>query len=100
LILWQKDDDHIQIVLWNNGEGFDVSIASDGIQHFELTWGQFKAIKKLVKELDAEGVEAFRPVQSECEDVIRKISEKDRTLLLEKYKDEMQKLEKNIEKNA
>ena len=43
-----KDDDFIEVVLWNNGEGFDVSCAE---QCFGLTWGQFKALKKLVKEL-------------------------------------------------
>ena len=44
-----KDDEFIEVALWHNGEGFDACIAD---QHFELTWGQFKALKKLVKELD------------------------------------------------
>lgn len=44
-----KEDDFIEVTLWHNGEGFDACTAD---QHFELTWGQFKALKKLIKELD------------------------------------------------
>jgi hypothetical protein len=47
-----KDDDFIEVVLWNNGEGFDAHISGVEAQHFSISWGQFKAIKKLVKELD------------------------------------------------
>lgn len=47
-----KPDDFIEVSLWNNGEGFDVHLSSHGEQCFQLTWGEFKAIKKLVKELD------------------------------------------------
>ena len=47
-----KVDDFIEVSLWHNGEGFDVTLNSNGDQRFSLTWGQFKAIKKLVKELD------------------------------------------------
>jgi hypothetical protein len=47
-----KPDDFIEVSLWNNGEGFDVNLNSNGEQRFCLTWGQFKALKKLVKELD------------------------------------------------
>ena len=47
-----KAEDFIEVSLWHNGEGFDVTISSHGDQRFCLTWGQFKAIKKLVKELD------------------------------------------------
>lgn len=45
-------DDFIEVSLWHNSEGFDAHLSSHGDQHFQLTWGQFKALKKLVKELD------------------------------------------------
>jgi hypothetical protein len=47
-----KPDAFIEVALWHNGEGFDVTISSQGDQSFKLTWGEFKALKKLVKELD------------------------------------------------
>ena len=42
----------IEVSLWHNSEGFDVHLSSHGHQSFKLTWGEFKALKKLVKELD------------------------------------------------
>lgn len=45
-------DAFIEVSLWHNGEGFDVTINSHGEQRLCLTWGQFKAVKKLIKELD------------------------------------------------
>ena len=47
-----KPDDFIEVSLWRNGEGFDAHLSSNGDQSIRLTWGQFKALKKLVKELD------------------------------------------------
>lgn len=47
-----KDNDFIEVSLWHNTEGFDVHHSSCGEQHFQLTWGQYKALKKLIKELD------------------------------------------------
>lgn len=47
-----KSDDFIEVSLWHNGEGFDAHLSSNGEQTIRLTWGEFKAIKKLVKELD------------------------------------------------
>jgi hypothetical protein len=47
-----KPDAFIEVSLWHNGEGFDVHLSSHGDQSFKLTWGEFKALKKLVKELD------------------------------------------------
>jgi hypothetical protein len=49
-----KPDDFIEVVLWNNGEGFDAHLSSSGEQTIKLSWGEFKALKKLVKELDGE----------------------------------------------
>lgn len=47
-----KFDDFIEVSLWHNGEGFDAHLSSHGEQTIKLTWGEFKALKKLVKELD------------------------------------------------
>jgi hypothetical protein len=46
------DHDFIEITEWANGEGFDVEITSKLSQRFQLTWGEFKALKKLVKSLE------------------------------------------------
>jgi len=45
-------DAFIEVSLWHNGEGFDVSLSGHGDQSFKLTWGEYKALKKLIKELD------------------------------------------------
>ena len=47
-----KEDDFMEVSLWNNGDGFDAHLSAHGDQSFKLTWGEFKALKKLVKELD------------------------------------------------
>ncbi len=47
-----KPDDFIEVSLWRNVEGFDAHLSSHGDQAIRLTWGEFKALKKLVKELD------------------------------------------------
>jgi len=50
-----KDDesDFIEVTEWSNHEGFDVHISA-GVErkHFQLTYGQFDALKKIIKELD------------------------------------------------
>ena len=52
-----KPDDFIEISLWRNGEGFSVYLNSNGEVCFDLTWGQFKALKKLLKKLTKESFE-------------------------------------------
>jgi len=47
-----KEDDFIEITEWYNGEGFDVTINSFGNFNFQLTWGQYKALRKLIKKLE------------------------------------------------
>jgi len=47
-----KPGGFIEVALWHNCEGFDVHINSYSEQSFRLTWGEFKALKKLIKELD------------------------------------------------
>ena len=46
-----KENDFLEVTQWINGEGFDVTISSHGEQMFQLTWGEFKALKKAVKFL-------------------------------------------------
>lgn len=47
-----NEGDFIEITEWYNGEGFDVDIVGKLPVRFQLTWGEFKALKKLVKKLD------------------------------------------------
>lgn len=47
-----KENDYIEVTEWFNGEGFDVNVFSFGEQRFHMTWGQFKVLKKMVKQLD------------------------------------------------
>jgi hypothetical protein len=47
-----KPDDFIEVSLWHNGEGFDAHVSSHAEQAIRLSWGEFKALKKLIKELD------------------------------------------------
>jgi hypothetical protein len=47
-----KPDDFIEVSLWHNGEGFDVHLSTHAEQSIKLSWGEFKALKTLVKELD------------------------------------------------
>jgi len=47
-----KPGTFMEVSLWHNSEGFDVHLNSYGQQSFGLTWGEFKALKKLIKELD------------------------------------------------
>lgn len=43
----------IEVTEWTNKEGFDVHIHnSQGIVDFRLTYGEFKALKKLVKKFN------------------------------------------------
>ena len=40
-----KDNDFIEVCVWHNGEGFDVTISEKSIS---LTWGEFEALTALV----------------------------------------------------
>ena len=46
------EHDYIEVTEWKNGEGFDVEIIGKLSTRFQLTWGEFEALKKLVKKLD------------------------------------------------
>ena len=45
--------DFIEVTEWKNGEGFDVEIVGKLSTRFQLTWGGYTALKKLVKKLDS-----------------------------------------------
>ena len=47
-----KEGDYMEITEWKNGEGYDIHIYSGGTSTFQVTDGQFKAIKKLIKKLN------------------------------------------------
>lgn len=49
-----KENDFMEITEWKNGDGFDVTLSATHEQMFSLTYGQFKALKKLIKEFDNE----------------------------------------------
>ena len=45
-----KDDDFIEVTVWKNGEGYDISINDNKL--FSLSIGQLEAINFLTKRLD------------------------------------------------
>jgi hypothetical protein len=47
-----KSDDFIEVSLWHNDEGFNAHLSTHAEQSIKLSWGEFKALKTLVKELD------------------------------------------------
>lgn len=48
-----KENDSIEVTVWKNGEGFDITISKDHhVPVISLTYGEFFLIKKLVKQLD------------------------------------------------
>lgn len=50
---WAKEDDIIEVTEWASGDGWDISICrGDRIVNVSFTWGELRAIKKLIKELD------------------------------------------------
>lgn len=52
-ILFAKEEDFIEVTEWTNGEGWDITISARNRNFtFGLTYGEFKAIKKLIKELE------------------------------------------------
>lgn len=47
-----KLNSFMEVSVWFNSEGFDVHLSNHVDQSFRMTWGEFKALKKLIKELD------------------------------------------------
>lgn len=50
--IFAGDHDFIEVCQWKNGEGFSVELSGKLPQRFEMTYGEFLALKKLVKALD------------------------------------------------
>ena len=48
-----NESDFIEVTEWKNGEGFDVDIVGKLSTRFQLTWGEYTALKKLVKKLES-----------------------------------------------
>lgn len=44
-----KEHDFIEVCEWHNGEGYDITIND---KTYQFTYGQLKAIRKLVKKLE------------------------------------------------
>lgn len=49
-----RDHDYMEVTAWDNGEGFDVDIGGHHSERFQLTYGQYEALKKLVKAMNKE----------------------------------------------
>jgi len=47
-----KPDDFIEVTEWTNGEGYDVEIATSLGSRFQLTHGQYAALKDLITKLE------------------------------------------------
>jgi hypothetical protein len=47
-----KEHSYIEITEWHNGEGIDINANNYSDRTISISWGEFKLIKKLVKELD------------------------------------------------
>lgn len=51
----ENGNDYIEVTKWTNYEGFDVTVNDvQGEVNFKLTNGEFKLLKKLVKQLNRE----------------------------------------------
>jgi hypothetical protein len=49
-----KEDNFIEVTEWANGEGFDVEVQGPLSQRFQMTWGEYDALKSLIKKLNKE----------------------------------------------
>jgi hypothetical protein len=48
-----KDNhDYIEVTEWANGEGFDIDIETSQRQRFQLSWGQWEALKHLINIIE------------------------------------------------
>ena len=46
------EHDYIEVTEWTNGEGFDVEVSGKLPTRFQLTYGEYKLLKILVKKID------------------------------------------------
>jgi hypothetical protein len=47
-----KEHSYVEITEWKNGEGIDINAYSHTDRNVSLSYGEFKLIKKLVKQLE------------------------------------------------
>lgn len=47
-----KEHSYIEITEWKNGEGIDINAYNYSDRTISISYGEFKLIKKLVKQLD------------------------------------------------
>jgi hypothetical protein len=47
-----KEHSYVEVTEWHNGEGFDVNVSNHTDRTVYFTHGEFKLIKKLIKELE------------------------------------------------
>lgn len=47
-----KEHDFVEVTEWHNGEGFDINVSSSIDSFMSVSYGQFNAIKSLIKELE------------------------------------------------
>jgi hypothetical protein len=49
----ENKHDFLEVTSWSNGEGYDIHISDvQGERMFNLTWGQYEALKKCIKALE------------------------------------------------
>jgi hypothetical protein len=49
--IFANKGDYIEVTEWYNGEGFDVEVFGKLSSRFQLTWGEYDALKKVIKKL-------------------------------------------------
>jgi hypothetical protein len=47
-----KNGDYIEVTEWANGEGMDIDIETSQRQRFQLSWGQYEAMKHLISIIE------------------------------------------------
>jgi len=48
-----EESDYMEVTKWANGDGFDVEVRAKGLDtRFQISYGQFDLLKKLVKQLN------------------------------------------------
>ncbi len=52
--VFADEQDYIEVTEWKNGEGYDVEINGKLQERFQLTHGEFQALKALIKKLNEE----------------------------------------------
>lgn len=59
--VFSNKNDFIEITEWSNLEGVDINLSAvDGNQMFNLTHGQYSALKKLMKTLEKENIKEIK----------------------------------------